>query len=163
VTTHLISRLIAQGHIKTPLNAEAVARVGHLCTLVAKADEQCSWAFGPVSIVPPSEPKSPRGRLAHTVPVNVEEGGYQKVCMLAMCGVHQGPFHMIGTSTVILQPYLQWFESPAARELFEFQDTTSAVSQAYQRALAMVLENGVRVVLLSSLNDQVVSSAEQAT
>lgn len=27
VTTHLISRLIAQGHIKTPLNAEAVARV----------------------------------------------------------------------------------------------------------------------------------------
>jgi hypothetical protein len=76
-----------------------------------------------------------------------------------MCGVHQGPFHLIGTSTVILQPYLQWFESPAARELFEFQDTTSAVSQAYQRALAMVLENGVRVVLLSSLNDQVVSSA----
>ena len=79
-----------------------------------------------------------------------------------MCGVHQGPFFLIGTSTVILQPYLQWFESPAARELFEFQDTTSAVSQAYQRALAMVLENGVRVVLLSSLNDQVVSSAVSA-
>lgn len=109
-----------------------------------------------MSIVPPSEPRSPKSRLAHTVPVNVEEGGYQKVCMLSMCGVHQGPFYSIGTSTVI-QPYLQWFESPAARELFEFQDTTSAVSQAYQRALAMVLENEVRVVLLSSLNDQVVS------
>lgn len=76
--------------------------------------------------------------------------------MLAMCGVHQGPLYSLGTSTVI-QPYLQWFENAAARELFEFQDTTSAVAQAYQRALAMVLENDVRVVLLSSLNDQVVS------
>jgi hypothetical protein len=75
--------------------------------------------------------------------------------MLSMCGVHQGPLYSIGTSTVI-QPYLHWFENPAARELFEFQETTSAVSQAYQHALTMVLENGVRVVLLSSLNDQVV-------
>jgi hypothetical protein len=30
VTTHLLSRLIAQGHLKTPLNAEAVARVSLL-------------------------------------------------------------------------------------------------------------------------------------
>lgn len=105
--------------------------------------------------MPPSEPRSPRSRQANTVPVNVEEGGYQKVCMLAMCGVHQGPLYSISTSTVI-QPYLNWFENAAAKELFEFQDTTSAVSQAYQRALAMVLENDVRVVLLSSLNDQVV-------
>lgn len=78
--------------------------------------------------------------------------------MLSMCGVHQGPLYSIGTSTVI-QPYLHWFENPAARELFEFQETTSTVSQAYQHALAMVLENGVRVVLLSSLNDQVVGPA----
>ncbi|KAK8849822.1 hypothetical protein IAR55_005158 [Kwoniella newhampshirensis] len=101
VTTHLISRMIAQGHIRTDLNGEA------------------------------------------------------KVCMLAMCGVHLGPLYSISTSTVI-QPYLQWFENAAARELFEFQDTTSAVSQAYQRALSMVLENEVKVVLLASLNDQVV-------
>ena len=75
--------------------------------------------------------------------------------MLAMCGVHLGPSYSISTSTVI-QPYLQWFENAAARELFEFQDTASAVSAAYQRAMAMVLENSVRVVLLASLNDQVV-------
>ncbi|OCF61999.1 hypothetical protein L486_01665 [Kwoniella mangroviensis CBS 10435] len=101
VTTHLISRMIAQGHIRTPLNAEA------------------------------------------------------KVAMLAMCGVHLGPLYSISTSTVI-QPYLQWFENAAARELFEFQDSSSAVSVAYQKALSMVLENEVRVVLLASLNDQVV-------
>nr|XP_019009541.1 uncharacterized protein I206_06190 [Kwoniella pini CBS 10737]OCF48322.1 hypothetical protein I206_06190 [Kwoniella pini CBS 10737] len=83
------------------------------------------------------------------------DGGYQKVAMLAMCGVHLGPLYSISTSTVI-QPYLQWFENAAARELFEFQDSTSAVSIAYQKALSMVLENEVRVVLLASLNDQVV-------
>nr|XP_018260063.1 uncharacterized protein I303_06980 [Kwoniella dejecticola CBS 10117]OBR82221.1 hypothetical protein I303_06980 [Kwoniella dejecticola CBS 10117] len=101
VTTHLISRMIAQGHIRTPLNQES------------------------------------------------------KVAMLAMCGVHLGPLYSISTSTVI-QPYLQWFENAAARELFEFQDSTSAVSIAYQKALSMVLENEVKVVLLASLNDQVV-------
>lgn len=77
------------------------------------------------------------------------------MAMLSMCGVHLGPMHSISNSAVI-QPYLQWFENAAARELFEFQDTASPVSGAYQRALAMVLENGVRVVLLASLNDQVV-------
>ncbi|OCF34418.1 hypothetical protein I316_03932 [Kwoniella heveanensis BCC8398] len=123
VTTHLISRMIAQGHIRTPSNGEAVAR--------------CEWAFGPIGVVP-DEPR-----------------GHQKVALLAMCGVHLGPLYSISTSSVI-QPYLQWFENAAARELFEFQDSTSAVSQAYQKALSMVLENEVRVVLLASLNDQVV-------
>jgi len=72
-----------------------------------------------------------------------------------MCGVHLGPLYSISTSTVI-QPYLQWFENAAARELFEFQDSTSAVGTAYQKSLAMILENEVKVVLLASYNDQVV-------
>lgn len=76
--------------------------------------------------------------------------------MLAMCGVHLGPLYSISTSNVI-QPYLQWFENAAARELFEFQESGSGVSVAYQKALGMVLGNGVKVVLLASLNDQVVS------
>lgn len=80
------------------------------------------------------------------------------MAMLSMCGVHLGPSYSISTSTVI-QPYLQWFENAAARELFEFQDTASNVSTAYQRAMAMVLENGVRVVLLASVNDQVVRAS----
>ncbi|WWC92594.1 uncharacterized protein L201_007553 [Kwoniella dendrophila CBS 6074] len=138
VTTHLISRMIAQGHIRTPLNGEAVSR--------------CEWAFGPIGVLPPEEPR--RGRRS-PAQIHGSDGGYQKVAMLAMCGVHLGPLYSISTSTVI-QPYLQWFENAAARELFEFQDSTSAVSVAYQKALSMVLENEVRVVLLASLNDQVV-------
>ncbi|ODN80175.1 hypothetical protein L198_07831 [Cryptococcus wingfieldii CBS 7118] len=141
VTTHLISRMIAQGHIRTSHNAEAVSR--------------CEWAFGPIGVVPPSSPHRRHSSEQHSSSIPGAEGGKQKVAMLSMCGVHLGPLYSISTSSVI-QPYLQWFENAAARELFEFQDTTSPVSLAYQRALAMVLENEVRVVLLASLNDQVV-------
>ncbi|ORY34567.1 hypothetical protein BCR39DRAFT_513405 [Naematelia encephala] len=135
VTTHLVSRMIAQGHLRTPLNAEAVSR--------------CEWAFGPIGVVP-DEPR----RRKQAVPLTGSEGGYQKVAMLAMCGVHLGPLHSI--STTVIQPYLQWFENAAARELFEFQDTNSAVSMDYQKALSMCLENEVRVILIAGLNDQVV-------
>ena len=138
VTTHLISRMIAQGHIRTAQNRDAVAR--------------CEWAFGPIAIIPSEDSK--RGRKL-AAGLSGAEGGYQKVVMLAMCGVHLGPFLSISTSSVI-GPYLTWFENAAARELFEFQDTESPVSQAYQRSLAMILDNEVRVLLLASLNDQVV-------
>jgi hypothetical protein len=155
VTTHLISRMIAQGHIRTPLNREAVVR--------------CEWAFGPVGLLPPQEPRTSRHPPSHPPrpashatatafarqPGN--EGGWQKVALLAMCGVHLGPLYSISTSSVI-QPYLQWFENAAARELFEFQDSESAVAREYAKALGMVLENGVRTVLLASMNDQVVSA-----
>ncbi|KAL1412606.1 hypothetical protein Q8F55_000353 [Vanrija albida] len=138
VTTHLISRMIAQGHIRTPLNKDAIAR--------------CEWAFGPIAIVPDEASRKGR-KLAERL--SGAEGGRQKVAMLAMCGVHLGPLYSISTSNVI-QPYLQWFENAAARELFEFQDSNSAVSVAYQRALSMILENEVKILLLSSINDQVV-------
>jgi hypothetical protein len=72
-----------------------------------------------------------------------------------MCGVHLGPFPSINTSSVI-GPYLHWFENAAARELFEFQESGSVVGQGYEKALSMVLENGVKIILLASLNDQVV-------
>jgi len=134
VTTHLISRLIAQGHIRTAHNADAVA--------------SCEWAFGPIGVIPETR------RRSQPIPGG-SEGGHQKVAMLAMCGVHLGPLYSISTSSVI-QPYLQWFENAAARELFEFQDTTSAVSVAYQKSLSMILENEVKIVLLASYNDQVV-------
>lgn len=167
VTTHLISRMIAQGHIRTPLNREAVGR--------------CEWAFGPVGLMPP-EPKRVRvstsksgtgaGSAASSASPDTStsyiddnediyripghEGGYQKVSLLAMCGVHLGPLYSISTSSVI-QPYLQWFENAAARELFEFQDSESTVAREYEKSLGMCLDNEVRVCLLASMNDQVVS------
>lgn len=44
---------------------------------------------------------------------------------------------------------LQYFESAAARELFEFQDTESEVSKQYVKALANVLHHKVRFAYTS--------------
>lgn len=56
----------------------------------------------------------------------------------------------------VMAPYL-WLEHPAARELIEFQDTESAMSIQYQRHLSAILDNNVKVILLASLDDQMVS------
>ena len=75
VSTHLLDRLVRDGHIRTKRSALG---------------------------------QSPSERPA------------QKVCCLALCGIHLGPLRYLNTSS-LLQPYLQYFESDAARELFEFQ------------------------------------------
>ncbi|KAF5353251.1 hypothetical protein D9756_007776 [Leucocoprinus leucothites] len=79
----------------------------------------------------------------------------QRVCCLALCGIHLGPLRYLSGSSFV-QPYLQYFESSAARELFEFQNTESAVSKSYVNALRHVLDNEVKMVYVASLNDQVV-------
>ncbi|RXW17278.1 hypothetical protein EST38_g8577 [Candolleomyces aberdarensis] len=79
----------------------------------------------------------------------------QRVCCLALCGIHLGPLRYLSSSSLVA-PYIQYFESAAARELFEFQDTESAVSKAYVKALHNVLDHGVKMVYIASLNDQVV-------
>lgn len=79
----------------------------------------------------------------------------QRVCCLALCGIHLGPLRYLSTSSLVL-PYIQYFESIAARELFEFQNTDSQISRDYVKALRNVLDNGVKMVYIASLNDQVV-------
>lgn len=80
VAVHILSRLIGQGHISTPHNADAVSR--------------CEWAFGSTVLQTTSVASASGYRIK-----------YPKVGLLAMCGVHQGPFYSSTTSTV-LQPYL---------------------------------------------------------
>ncbi|KAJ8690909.1 hypothetical protein PTI98_012305 [Pleurotus ostreatus] len=92
--------------------------------------------------------------------VSLAEGGMpfrkpQKVCCLALCGIHLGPLRYLSTSS-LLQPYIQYFESTAARELFDFQNTESPVSKSYIAALSNVLHHQVKMVYVASLNDQVV-------
>lgn len=79
----------------------------------------------------------------------------QRVCCLALCGIHLGPLRYLSTSSLV-QPYIQYFESIAARELFEFQNTESQISKDYVKALRNVLDHGVKMVYIASLNDQVV-------
>ncbi|GAA5935304.1 uncharacterized protein JCM15063_000995 [Sporobolomyces koalae] len=75
--------------------------------------------------------------------------------LLAMCGIAQGPFVYLYQS-VALAPYFNYLESAAARELFEFQDAESVVSIKFLESLRVILNAGIKVTVVGSINDQVV-------
>ncbi|PWN38043.1 uncharacterized protein FA14DRAFT_109784, partial [Meira miltonrushii] len=77
-----------------------------------------------------------------------------RISLLCMCGIHNGPFaHLRGSITSY---YMNTFETPAAKELFEFQNGHSAVSRLYAASLRIVLAAGIKLVYIASLDDQVV-------
>ncbi|GAA5962794.1 hypothetical protein JCM3765_001521 [Sporobolomyces pararoseus] len=75
--------------------------------------------------------------------------------LLAMCGISQGPFVYLYQS-VALAPYFNYLESAAARELFDFQDAESVVSIKFLESLRLILNAGIKVTVVGSINDQVV-------
>ncbi|KAI8984042.1 hypothetical protein BDF20DRAFT_816914 [Mycotypha africana] len=75
----------------------------------------------------------------------------QSVCLLAMAGISQGPFPALKGSLIV-----KYFEADAARELFEFMDSSSPISVQFRTSLAYILHRGVKVVLTGSMQDQVV-------
>ncbi|KAJ7293409.1 hypothetical protein C8J57DRAFT_1268974 [Mycena rebaudengoi] len=126
VSTHLLDKLIKNGHIRTGGSD------------VSKDPNSISRA-------------APSASAAHPLPPPPA----QRVCCLALCGIHLGPLRYLSSSSLVL-PYIQYFESAAAKELFEFQTTESDVSKAYVSALRNVVDNGTKMVYVASLNDQVV-------
>jgi hypothetical protein len=77
-----------------------------------------------------------------------------RIALLAMCGIHEGPFQHI--QSMLVSSYLTYFETEAAQELFAFQSSSSQVSKRYQASMRLILEAGAKVVLLASTDDQVV-------
>lgn len=77
-----------------------------------------------------------------------------RLAVLAMCGVHAGPFEHLRTTVV--SSYLNYFETAAAKELFEFQKSTSPVSKRYEHSLKVILDAGAKMLLVASTDDQVV-------
>lgn len=75
----------------------------------------------------------------------------QSVCLLAMAGISHGPFPALKGSLIV-----KYFEADAARELFEFMDSHSSISQKFHQSLKYVLKCGLKVVLTGSMQDQVV-------
>ncbi|KAJ6627098.1 hypothetical protein B0H10DRAFT_1995412 [Mycena sp. CBHHK59/15] len=126
VSTHLLDKLIQDGHIRT--GGPDVSKVPNNLGVATP-----STSTGPSLPAPPT----------------------QRVCCLALCGIHLGPLRYLSSSSLLL-PYIQYFESAAAKELFEFQNTESEVSKAYVDALRNVVDNGIKMVYVASLNDQVV-------
>lgn len=78
-----------------------------------------------------------------------------RIHLLAMCGISQGPFVYLSQSYA-LSPYFQLLESAAARELFEFQNPTSAAAIEFLNSLRTILAHGVKLTSIGSINDQVV-------
>lgn len=75
-----------------------------------------------------------------------------KVCLLAMCGIHHGPFaHLRSTVT---SSFINYFETAAAKELFEFQSSNAQVSKHYVSSLNIALKAGVKFCYVASVDDQ---------
>ena len=74
--------------------------------------------------------------------------------LLAMCGIIQGPFAYLSESYA-LSPYFSYLESAAARELFDFQSPSTAVSEELLHSLRTILAHGVKITAIGSINDQV--------
>jgi hypothetical protein len=108
VSTHLLERLIREKHIKTSRTSDLLATASAALTSGGMSSAARST---------------------------------QRVCCLALCGIHLGPLRYLSSSS-LLQPYIQvgvsdslydmgvsllkafiyqYFESAAAKELFEFQ------------------------------------------
>ena len=77
-----------------------------------------------------------------------------QVGLLALCGIHNGPFaHLQGNIT---GSYLHYFETAAAKELFDFQSSSSAASRQYAESLKICFQAGVKMIYIGSVDDQVV-------
>ncbi|KAG6878018.1 hypothetical protein C0993_000799 [Termitomyces sp. T159_Od127] len=146
VSTHLLDRLIQDGHIRT----SRTVKVSHTGAVAQTALDATESVFGTAGAFPlhlPAPSVSHLEASKHLRP--------QRVCCLALCGIHLGPLRYLRSST-LLQPYFQYFETAAARELFEFQNTESEVSKNYVKALKRIVDHGTKMVYVASLNDQVV-------
>jgi len=80
VSTHLLDRLIRDGHIRTTRNADSIG----MTDAVSATFDVIS---GPsVTFLPATKP--------------------QRICCLALCGIHLGPLRYLRTNAMLL-PYFQ--------------------------------------------------------
>lgn len=86
VSTHLLDRLIREGHIRTHKQPHAVP--------MSQGAQTESFAGPGITIPPPQGSKPGEGR------------GVQRVCCLALCGIHLGPLRYLSSSSLLL-PYIQ--------------------------------------------------------
>ncbi|KAL1917438.1 uncharacterized protein VTP21DRAFT_3831 [Calcarisporiella thermophila] len=75
----------------------------------------------------------------------------QAISMLAMAGISHGPFPALKGNLIV-----RYFEAAAARELFEFMDSSTTIASKFREALSHILQVGVKLTLVGSLQDQVV-------
>ncbi|WFD30413.1 hypothetical protein MSPP1_001432 [Malassezia sp. CBS 17886] len=92
--------------------------------------------------------------LSRLVQAGMIDTARTQVCVLSMCGIYQGPFvHLRSTLTT---SYINYFETAAARELFEFQSADTQLSAQHRAAYEELLAAGVKYVHTGSIDDNVV-------
>lgn len=92
--------------------------------------------------------------LARLIEQGQVSASRSRICLLSMAGIHHGPFaHLKST---IMSSYINYFETAAAKELFEFQSSDTAASVHYREALRIILDAGVKCVYVGSTDDNVV-------
>ncbi|KAJ3016157.1 hypothetical protein HKX48_004179 [Thoreauomyces humboldtii] len=89
--------------------------------------------------------------LSRLIKVGLVEPSRQKIAFLAMAGITHGPYPALKSSMIV-----KYFEADAARELFEFNDSSAEISKKYHIAMRHILSHGVRLVAIGSWYDQVV-------
>ncbi len=92
--------------------------------------------------------------LARLIEQRHVQAEHTRICLLAMCGIHHGPFAHLKSS--ITASYINYFETAAAKELFEFQSSTTPVARQYTAALKIILDAGAKCVYVGSTDDNVV-------
>ncbi|CDS00207.1 hypothetical protein [Sporisorium scitamineum] len=92
--------------------------------------------------------------LARLIEQRIVRAEHTRICLLAMCGIHHGPFAHLKSS--ITASYINYFETAAAKELFDFQSSSTAVAKQYTAALKIVLDAGAKCVYVGSTDDNVV-------
>lgn len=96
VSTHLISRLIAEGHIRTKKTLDGMTNLANASTIPGAVS-------GPIA-----DPASP---------------GPQRICCLSLCGIHLGPLAYLHKSSLV-QPYIQVLTSSLAPPVCVLKSST---------------------------------------
>ncbi|KJA13189.1 hypothetical protein HYPSUDRAFT_60044 [Hypholoma sublateritium FD-334 SS-4] len=116
----LYTKLLANGEWITDLHAaDAIIVVTHSQgSIVSTHLLDCLIRDG--HIVAPKNVDAVRADALKNIAMAAGEGGVGGGVGAGTAGIHLGPLRYLSSSTLV-GPYLQYFESTAARELFEFQ------------------------------------------
>lgn len=100
VSTHLLDRLIQDGHIRTAREANPVSAVGSSGSTGPLVDSFSAAGVEAIASVGANAmAASGSGIVAPTRKP-------QRICCLALCGIHLGPLRYLSSSSLLL-PYIQ--------------------------------------------------------
>ncbi|CAG8496019.1 13285_t:CDS:2 [Ambispora leptoticha] len=90
--------------------------------------------------------------LQKLIEVGLVNPNQQKICACLMAGISQGPISRFDPAGKLAEA----IDDDQTEEMFEFQKSSSSISQAYRDATANILKGGVKIVYFASGNDEAV-------